>query len=254
MKRLTRIIPVFISAALLLGGSADLRAQSPGGYVTLDYGSPQTLEDALNKPRIPGMPVQLEFPYKQPEEPYFEEVTFLKQAPPGTLSERVDRLTHGIYIYIQPEYDPYGHEIRRYMAHIGGQDVLNSSENIHGQLMNIKRAEIILKFWREAVNAEIKAIEKEIEDTNASSSVRTSFKYHSGVTKAFFAEAHSWMRNNRKLLEYLDNLDERSYEFAEPTMSFASYEQLTEYASFLKARDEALEQIQGYTPFIKMVY
>lgn len=253
-----RLLYAYIAAGLLiLGVITPLSqgfAQNAPAYRSFQKATPQTLEEAMRAPRVPGMPQQLKFPYKQPLEPVFDKVRFIKQEPPSTLRERIERLIHGIYVDIPPEYDLYGYEIRRYMAHIGGQAVLNSSQNIQGQLKNIKTAEIILRYWHKEIDKEASAIEAEIEETKASPSIRSSFKYHRGVAQAFFVEASSWLGNNRKLLEYLDGIGVDAYEFKDPDMTFKNFMQLQQYAIHLKARNDALEQIQGYTPFLRMVY
>lgn len=245
------------AASLIIGMAAPcpVSAQNSRAYTGAydDVDESRALNQALkNSRQFAG--VTLQIPYRQPAEPGFEKVTYLKQEPCTMLRERIERLIHGIYVDIPPEYDHYGYEIRRYMAHIGGQDVLNSSHNIRAQLKNIKNAQIILKYWREAVNKEAEAIEAEIGKTTGDSSIRSSLKYHRGVAQAFFTEAASWMRNNQGLLEYLDGLDKDTYEFAQPTMVFNDTNALRHYAALLKARDKSLKQMQEYAPFIKMVY
>ena len=194
------------------------------------------------------------FRYIPRPEPVFKQVKYLKQDPPRSLSERIERLIHAIYVDVPPEYDHYGYEIRRYMASISGPKVLNSSANIEGQIKNIKNAQIVLRYWRDTHNKEIKAIEAKIEEVDASSSTRSSFKYHRGVAKAFFVEADSWLNNNLVLLEYLLEIGPRAYKFEDPVIMFNDERHLAKYASYFKAQQQALEQIQGYTPFRMMVY
>ncbi len=192
--------------------------------------------------------------YRPLGEPSFDKVTFLKLDPPKSMSERIERLIHGIYIDIPPEYDHYGYEVRRYMAAVAGPEILGSKANLQGQIKNIKTAEIILKYWRESSQKEIAAIEAEIEENGASSSTRSSFKYHRGVAQAFFVEANSWLRNNRALLEYLDEINPEGYKFDSHIFEFKNQKYLRRFASFFKAQQNALKEIQGYTPFRMMVY
>ena len=65
-----------------------------------------------------------------PVEPNIEKVTFLKIDPPRSIKDRVNRLLHGLYTDIPPEFDHYGYEIRRYMAHIAGPNVLSNPERL----------------------------------------------------------------------------------------------------------------------------
>lgn len=214
----------------------------------------QAYPQAGEKRERPNQGLEMpEFHYQPPSEPVFEKVEYQKLEPPLHLQERIERLIHGIKVDIPPEYDHYGYEIRRYMARVAGPKVLASQKNIEGQLQNIKNAEIILKYWRDTHAKEIAAIEAEIEASN-SSSYSTSFKYHRGVANAFFVEAGSWMNNNRAVLEYLQELGPQGYTFRDGKIKFGSRKELTKFLALFKAQREALEIIQGYTPFRMMVY
>ena len=192
--------------------------------------------------------------YKPPAEPVFEKVAFLKLDPPRSLRERIESLIHGVYVDIPPEYDHFGYEVRRYMASVAGPKILASQTNLKGQIKNIKTAEIVLKYWQEKHQKEVNAIGTEIEERDESSSIRTSFKYHRGVAQAFFVEANSWTRNNRAMLEYLVEIGPEAYTFKEHVFMFNDQKHLRKYASLFKAQQEALKEIQGYTPFRMMVY
>ena len=108
------------------------------------------------------------------DEPFFEPVKYKKIPPAGSLSERINHLVHGISIDVPPQYDPYGHEVRRYMASIGGPDVFSSREALQAEIANIKKAEIVMDYWIKQFRKEVKAIEAEIEERDAPSSTRTS--------------------------------------------------------------------------------
>lgn len=192
--------------------------------------------------------------YVSPKDPVFEKVVYMKIDPPGNLGERVDRLLHGIRIDVPPAYDHYGYEIRRYMAAIAGPQILGSPENLQAQIKNIKNAKIIARYWREAVKAEIAGIEEQIEAEDASSSVRSIFKFNRGAAEAFFVELESWMNTNRAALEVLLKMGPDRYSYTDPVLSFRNYEDLTYYASLHKTREEALQRIRAYTPFRMMIY
>lgn len=203
-----------------------------------------------------GMPLTGVLPqkYVPPKEPVFEKVVYMKIDPPGSLGERVDRLLHGIRIDVPPAYDHYGYEIRRYMAAISGPQILGSPENLEAQIKNINNAKIIVRYWRQAVKAEIDGIEKQIDAEDASSSVRSIFKFNRGAAEAFFVELESWMNTNRAALEVLLKMGPDRYAYADPVLSFRNYEDLAYYASLHKAREEALRHMRTYTPFRMMIY
>ena len=197
---------------------------------------------------------EMQLPYKPPLEPEFKKVTYLELDPPRSLNERIERLIHAIYVDVPPEYDHYGHEIRRYMAKVAGPNVLNSKSNLQGQIQNIESAQTILKYWKAAHEKETADIEKIIEETDASSSTRQSFKYRRGVADAFFIEAGSWMNNNKRVLKYLHDLEPDSYEFKDPTFTFSGQRKLKRFLQLYDAQQRALKEIQDYTPFRMMVY
>lgn len=192
--------------------------------------------------------------YVPTTEPVFEKMRYQKIDPPIHLQERVERILQGIKVDIPPEYDYYGYEIRRYMASIAGPGVIGSKANIEGQIRNIKNAEIILEYWRKHYNEEVKAIEAEIESTDAPSSTRRSFKFNKGLADAFFVEANSWLYNNRVVLEYLAEIGPQGYDFDDPVLTFTNYEYLSKFMKLYKAQQAALEEIHKYTPFRMMVY
>lgn len=188
------------------------------------------------------------------DDPEFEVVKYLKLDEPKTMRERIERLVHGIYVDLPPEYDHYGYELRRYMAHVGGPYVATSNTNIEGQLQNIKNAKIIAKHWQKTMFQEVKDIEAELETHESASSYRTLYKYNSGIARAFFTELSSWLDNNETLLEYLLTIDKNGYSYEAPVFRFADKEHLKQFARYYDAQIRSLEQIRKYPPFRIMLY
>lgn len=187
-------------------------------------------------------------------EPNFKPVEFLGLEPPRTLRERVERITHGITMDLPPEYDYYGHDIRRFMAKVGNPAVLGSPKNINGQLDNIKVAQKISASWQAAHFKEVKEIERLIDETNASSSVRSLYKAQKAEAEAFFLELNSWIKNNRDSLSYLLEIGPRAYQYQDGQFRFRGQTEFKKYQALHESRLRALEQIHGYTPFRLMVY
>lgn len=227
------------------------------GSIISQPASAQGFESQSPQSYFSGNPIinaEPEFYYVPPAEPSFDKVSFVELGPARTLDQRIQRLIHGIYIDIPPQYDHYGYEIRRYMKSVAGPEVLSSRANIIGQVKNIKTAEIILKYWREAQSREIRDISEALEETNASSTTRSSFRYHRGVATAFFVEAASWMRNNRLALEFLLKIGADAFSYEEDSIKFKNYEDLKEFSALYDAQQAALDEIKEYTPFKVMVY
>lgn len=210
-----------------------------------------TLESALAQYRQEPKP---QITVNVAPEPTFKPVKFLKLDPPITLRERVERLTHGMVVDLPPEYDYYGHDIRRFMAKVGNPAVLDNPKNIKGQLQNIKVAQKISADWQAAHFKETKEIERIIDETNASSSIRSLYKTQKGAAEAFFIELNSWIKNNRDSLAYLLEIGPKAYQYQEGKFRFRGQTEFKKYDALHDSRLRALEQMHGYTPFRLMVY
>ena len=233
---------LLVIAACILGFSHNVYAQG----LPFQYESPQAERlERMNRGNNE---------YRPPIEPSLKKVEFLKLDPPRSLKERIERLIHGIYTDVPPEYDHYGYEIRRYMSHVGNPNVYKSENNIRGQIQNIENAQIIMRYWREHQQKEIDTIEAEIEQRGISPTLSTSLKYHRGVAEAFFVEAESWMNNNKTGLEYLLTIGPEAYSLKNGVIRFKEREFFMKYASIYEAQQKALKRLQEYTPFRMMVY
>ena len=189
-------------------------------------------------------------------EPKIDAVQFLKIEEPRSLKERVDTLLYGVYTDIPPEYDHFGYELRRYMAHIAGPEVLGDPIRLRAELANVKKAQIIFDYWRKDLITKIKAIEATIEaDPSVSSSIRTTFKYNSGVVNAFLTECKSWLDNNEAVLKFLVNASEAEvYTYEDPLITFDTREDKNAFMSLFRAQQQSVKNINEYAPFMQMVY
>ncbi len=202
-----------------------------------------------NAPLEPGEALQ----YAPPVEPKIPPVQFLKQEPPVTLREHVDHLLYGIKVDIPPEYDVYGYELRRYMAHIGGPEVLGNEERLGQELKNIRKAKIILKYWNDDVTSRISEIKKKIEAEKPSADILTSFKFNSGLAMAFMAECQVWIKKNEDFLNFLSQ-KQGAYTYNDPTLVFHDEEDRRAFAAHYIAARNAQKIINEYVPFATMVY
>lgn len=192
-------------------------------------------------------------PLEQPIEPHFKEITFLNQPPPKTLTERVDRLVHGIKTDIPPEYDHYGYEIRRYMKSILTPQDLNSTLQLPRKIQNARTARIILDYWKKALGEERSAIQKELDKGNVPSSLITTFRYNSGVIDEFIPDAYLWVDRNIEFLEFLQqNAGEYYVEY--PFYEVPERAVRQRFQQLYSGRDKGLRRILQYSPFRAMVY
>lgn len=206
----------------------------------------------IGQPIAPTEPGQ-DTRYEPPVEPNIPPVKFLKPDPPASLRERVEQLLYGIKVDIPPEYDHFGYEMRRYMAHVAGPDVLGNETRLQEELKNIRKAKIILKFWREELFKQMSALEKDIAAQKPSADVLTGFKYNSGIARAFLAECQAWLDKNEAMLQYLADR-QGLYEFKYPEFTFQKVEDRMGFATRFKAAREARDIINDYVPFAIMVY
>lgn len=237
MKRLFPLI--LLTFLTLLAVQPVMAGQAPAGG-----------PDAGGLFRDPGVP---DLRYTAPVPPHIPPVKFIKQDLPSNLNDRVERLLHGIKIDIPPQYDHYGYELRRYMAHVSGPKVFTDKAKIKEELSNIRKAEIILQYWRQDVMRESSEIAKIIEEKNAPTKTRTTFKYNSGTALAFLSECHIWIQKNKELLEFLD-AKHGTYTFDGERFNFGNAADREEFAGKFMAAMQARKYINEYIPFAGMVY
>lgn len=210
------------------------------------------VESGKGQPRLTNTDLE----YAPPMEPSFPETKFLKLDPPRNLQERIDRLLHGVYTDIPPEYDHYGYAIRRYMSHVGGPHVLGNPHRLQKELKNIRRAKIVFDYWNRELSNELAEIELELENgKDISSRARTMFKYNQGIIRAFLIELRYWLINNEALLQFLsERRVGADYVYEDPVIEFEDNDDRLEFISLYKARQKALLNINEYAPFGQMVY
>lgn len=194
-----------------------------------------------------------DLPLEPPMEPYFKKIQFINQAPAKTLGERVDRLVHGIKIDIPPEYDHYGYEIRRYMKSVLTPEDLNDPDKVAQKIQEAKTAQVILDYWKKALNEEQKAIEKELDEGNVSSSLIITFRYNSGVIDQFIPDAYSWIDRNIAFLELLQETKGKYY-VKYPFYDVKDKTLRERFDKLYKRREAGLRRIIQYSPFRAMIY
>jgi len=190
---------------------------------------------------------------EQPIEPHFKEITFLNQPDPKTLTERVDRLVHGIKTDIPPEYDHYGYEIRRYMKSILTPQDLNDTLLLPGKIQDAKTARIILDYWKKALSEERNIIQAELDKGNVPSSLITTFRYNSGVIDEFIPDAYSWVDRNIEFLEFLQS-NAGEYYVQYPFYEVPERTVRAKFQELYDERTQGLQYILKYSPFRAMIY
>ena len=193
--------------------------------------------------------------YKPEIEPRFRAVEHKPLEPPATMRHKIERLVFGIYTDVPPEYDQYGYEIRRFMAHIGGVAVMGDEGNLEGQLKNIKSAKKILREWKNTLNRDIKAIENEIEEKGAPSTERSLLKYNSKTVYGFVVDMSNWLNANQAVHEYLIKIGPYQYSYQDPVFSFVERKHMNAFRDKYLHRAAMLDiMIEKYPPFRTMIY
>jgi hypothetical protein len=191
--------------------------------------------------------------YTPPADSELPKVKYLKMQPVRNLQEKIDRLLQGIKIDIPPEYDYYGYEIRRYMTHVGNIEVYKNPDRRKLEEENIKNAQIVFSYWVADIRKQEQEIQEEIEKTNASSNLRTSYNYNSGVVAAFQVECQGWLTNNEQMLKFLDD-NSGAFLFESPFLKFTQSEARDAFAVLFSAREKARQQLNKYGPFAGVIY
>lgn len=189
----------------------------------------------------------------RPGEPNILQTKFLKIDKPNGLQERIDRLIFGIERDIPPEYDHYGHEIRRFMAHVGNEKIYSDESYLTEQIKNVRKARVVLRYWQAHVDEEIGDIDKLIEQEDSGSSVRSIFKQNKATIRGFFIAAQGWLESNEALL--MNIFDTFGYfQLDYPELIFTRPHERIEYFNLFQARQAKLKEIRSYQSFTMMVY
>lgn len=189
----------------------------------------------------------------QPLEPNIGEVDFQALPDLTNITERIDRLIHGITKDIAPEYDYYGYEIRRYMAHVGNVDIFESDENLVEKIKNVRKASVIAEYWKDHLESEIKEIEGILEkDKSTPFSDRTAFKQNKLTVRTFLIVLHGWLDTNERFLMHIYE-NPFVYQVFYPEVIISGKSRIEFYNAFL-LKQAKLKDLKNYTIFAMMVY
>ena len=172
----------------------------------------------------------------------------------NSTNERVNRLLHGVKTYIKPELDQYGHEIRRYMSHVGNMEIFYDSDFLLEQYRNTRKAEIIADFWGKYMEKEISEIEKIMDtDETLPLSVRTNFRQNKAVVRSFIMNLKAWVVANKKFLEKVGE-NPNIYEVQYPEVIIVISLVRNDFFKLISMRNSKLKDVRKYSPFAMMVY
>lgn len=255
-SRLFSLIAFFVMLAGLMTGAAgpvgaqidEFEREIPllrlWAYYNPEYKLPLTWEEAE----------EAVLEYKGPVEPVVPKVQFYEYDSPQHIQGRIESLVHGIKITLPPEYDHYGYEIRRFMRSVGRMEIYNNRYAIEDELVNIEKAWVVFRYWREALIAEMEALDAAIKaDATTSSKIKTIFKVNEAIVKAFIIEMQAWLNTNQEFLEFLAD-NRREYTFERGRFAFRSTPAARRFMALFGARERAKRQIREYDPFGTVVY
>lgn len=192
--------------------------------------------------------------YKGPVEPTVPKIEFYKYDRPEHLQGRIESLLHGIKITLPPEYDHYGYEIRRYMKSVGNISIYQNRYAIETAIVDVEKAWVVFRYWREALLAEIEQLEVDLQkDPNASSKVKTLYNVNKIIVTAFIVEMQSWINSNDDLLKFLAD-NRKFYTFEQGRFLFKRREHAKRLVALFAAREKAKREMRKYFPFGAIVY
>lgn len=188
-----------------------------------------------------------------PNEPNLVQVTFLQDAPPRGLLDRVNRLSHGISVDIPPEYDQYGYEIRRYMASVGNIKIYTDEEFLEEQIRNTRKARVIVRFWQQHLEKELDELEQLISEEDSASSIWTALKQNRQLTRSFVIDLQGWVdANERLLLKIFDLFGYIQLQY--PELIFMRPHERIQFFNLYQIRQAKLNAIKKYQAFALMAY
>ncbi len=189
----------------------------------------------------------------RPIEPVFKNVKYKNNTPFNSIEDRINRLAHGVSEAIPPEFDHYGHEIRKYMAKVGNDSVFTDEEYLKDQIKSVKKARVILDYWSDYLQKEQREIEKTIAIQDVTTTARTNFKQNKAQLKTFLVVLKSWIDANERFLKFIfDNPDIVVIEYPEMIVTEARYR--FDLYNLYAFKQQKLKELQDFQPFEMMVY
>lgn len=188
-----------------------------------------------------------------PTEPRFLDVKYKKLTPYTSIEDRIKRLNFGISKTIPPEYDHYGHEIRRYMAEVGNLRVFEDEEFLKEQIKSVKKAKVVFDYWEQYLNKEIKEIDEYISTQPVTASGRTNLKQSKAQLKTFLIIMKSWLYANERYLTFIfENFEDIELEY--PEILFLNQRPKIEMYNRFAFKQQKLKELKDFKPFEMMVY
>ncbi len=211
--------------------------------------------DEIIMPELFSESVLIDNDEEQPIEPNIAEVKYRHLPEINGISERIDRLIQGIKVDIPPEYDHYGHEIRRHMVGVGNMKIFEDEEYLIEQIKHTRKAKVIAKFWKKHLDNEMKELSEIVEnDDRVSFANRTAFKQNKLTTRTFLISLTGWIDTNEAFLMEIFNNKPETYEVMYPEIIIKPSKERLAFYNKLTAKQFRLKEITKYRSFSMMVY
>jgi len=206
---------------------------------------PELLEDG----------VKIDFSETAPRDPYFAEVKYMEFNPNASFSELLGRLLFGVTTDVSPEYDKYGHEIRRYMSNVGNMKIYSNRVYLYEQLKNAKKARAIADVWYKKTLEDFSSLEKVMASDKTLTFAEKSNLRKSKVEYLFFVrDLMAWIDSNIDMLDYLYNSVQGAYNVYYPVVKFDYADEGVDFYNFFAQKVLALKSIKKYHAFSQMIY
>ncbi len=169
------------------------------------------------------------------------------------LEGRIDALLYGITTDIEPKYDMFGYEIRRYMAQTVAKESFIDLNVLKTQLDNVHKAKVVLQYWEKTHEEQVKLLEEELKADSFAGTIGTKLDYNKEFIAVFFAEIGDWLNKNEAILIFMEERYadlRRSYPYI--TFEYPADEEY--FIALYSARHEAVAKIRKYLSFRDMVY
>lgn len=188
-----------------------------------------------------------------PEEPKFADIKYKKDTPIISIEDRINRLNHGTTKVIPPEYDHFGHEIRKYMENVGNVKIFDDEEFLKDKIKSVKKARVVFDYWEDHLNKETKQIEAILAEETVTATARTNYKQNEARLKTFIVVVKSWIDANERYLTFVfDNQEFLEIQYPEIIVTESRFK--VELYNLLAFKQQKLKELQDFGPFEMMVY
>ena len=170
------------------------------------------------------------------------------------IDKQIDSLLFGLIVEVNPKFDPYGNEIRRFMVDAGNGGIVTNVKEREDQYNNVLVAQQVLRNWRKDMGKRIAEIERRISrEPVYADELRSQLIDMLPDIDRFFSVTEKWLDANLDLIEFLRLTGGKYSAKANPDY-LSDQESRDTFQKLILRRNKYRDAIRQYPSFRYMEY